>query len=48
VEAGCADEHIHGIIYIDGPGPFNDPNPSGCGFGPIILVPGSEPATGRG
>jgi hypothetical protein len=34
----CPSRHLHGPggIQIDGQGPFTDPNPGGCGFGPIV------------
>lgn len=35
---GCTTEHYHAPgygIYIDGLGPYADPEPSGCGFGPV-------------
>lgn len=37
-EAGCAQNHLHGTIMIDGTGPHADPNPGGCGHGVIVLV----------
>lgn len=40
---GCGDRdpHLHsqGGIFVDGLGPFPDPNPSGCGYGVITEVP---------
>ena len=32
-EDGCDCTHLHGVIFIDGVGPFFDPNQRGCGFG---------------
>lgn len=42
--AGCGDgePHLHAEadgIYVDGIGPFPDPNPAGCGYGTIVEVP---------
>ena len=50
--AGCLLPHMHGSITIDGNGPFSDPFPAGCGWGPafglatfdadddVLVVPG--------
>jgi hypothetical protein len=42
-ESGCSSVHLHGTIFIDGTGPYADPQPSGCGQGPIVQVPKSAP-----
>lgn len=38
-DAGCEVDHLHacdaGGIYIGGSGPFPDPDPEGCGYGPV-------------
>lgn len=38
-DAGCDVDHLHacdpGGIYIDGAGPIPDPDPEGCGYGPV-------------
>lgn len=38
----CPNQHLHadspGGITIDGQGPFPDPDPSTCGYGPIVFV----------
>ncbi len=38
VEDGCDCVHLHGTIFIDGKGPFFDPNPPGCGFGCVVQL----------
>ncbi|TWT42420.1 hypothetical protein RAS1_35520 [Phycisphaerae bacterium RAS1] len=36
----CSERHLHAAtsegIKIDGRGPFTDPNPTACGFGPVV------------
>ena len=32
-EEGCDCRHLHGSIFVDGKGPFPDPDTFGCGFG---------------
>ena len=39
VEAGCNARHLHGgPAFFDNVGPYQDPNPSGCGYGRIVVV----------
>jgi len=32
----CGETHLHGPIRIDGDGPFDDPDPTGCGHGHVF------------
>ena len=34
-DVGCQGDHIHGVIFIDGLGPYGDPDPPGCGHGAV-------------
>ncbi|MBE0549097.1 MAG: hypothetical protein IH627_15900 [Rubrivivax sp.] len=44
-ESGCAHQHLHGSITIDGSGPYADPHPSQCGFGAIVATDPEAPTS---
>ena len=38
-DGGCPVTHMNGAITISGSGPFADPDPAGCGWGPAFALP---------
>ena len=44
-ESGCAHQHLHGSITIDGSGPYTDPHPGNCGFGAIVATDPEAPTS---
>jgi hypothetical protein len=47
-EQNCDHDHMHGEITIDGYGPIEDPNPTGCGHGHVSPGSGGHRPTGAG